>query len=148
MNIGQAAEASGISAKMIRHYEAIGLIGKAERTLSGYRTFSTADLHILCFIRQARALGFSIEEIGRLLALWSDHNRSSAEVKALAEAHIAQLRVKICSLEAMAETLADLAEQCHGDHRHECPILDALAVGVDEHRDLRSAAFAHDDRRG
>lgn len=130
MNIGEAAKASGVSAKMIRHYEAIGLIGKAGRTASGYRSFDASDLHTLRFIGRARTLGFSIEEIGRLLALWSDHGRSSAEVKALARTHIAQLEAKIRELRAMANTLADLAEHCHGDHRPECPILDALEQGV------------------
>jgi MerR family copper efflux transcriptional regulator len=130
MNIGQAAKASGVTAKMIRHYESIGLIGKAGRTVAGYRTYGSGDLHTLRFVKQARTLGFSIEEIGRLLALWSDRSRSSAEVKALAEAHIAHLEVKIRELQAMVSTLSHLAQHCHGDHRPECPILDALEHGV------------------
>lgn len=134
MNIGQAAKASGVSAKMIRHYESIGLIDQAHRTLSGYRTYTAADLHILRFIKQARTLGFSIEEIGKLLALWRNQERPSAEVKALAQAHIAALKTKIRELETMVGTLSHLAEHCSGDHRPECPILDALAEGIDQHR--------------
>ena len=129
MNIGHAARASGVSAKMIRHYEAIGLINKVGRTDAGYRTYGEADVHTLRFIRQARSLGFSIEEIGKLLALWKDRSRSSAEVKAIAQGHIARLEAKIEELRSMVSTLTHLAQHCHGDHRPDCPILDALEEG-------------------
>lgn len=130
MNIGQAAKATGVSAKMIRHYEAIGLIGKADRSFSGYRRYSPRDLHTLRFIKRARSLGFSIEEIGKLLQLWTDRSRSSAEVKALAQKHIDDLRRKIGEMQQMVDTLSHLADHCHGDHRPDCPILDALAEGA------------------
>lgn len=127
MNIGQAAAGSGVSAKMIRHYEARGLIGRAERTASGYRQYGAADIHTLHFIRRARDLGFALPEIGRLLALWQDRNRPSAEVKALALRQVAALDAKAEALRAMSGTLRRLAADCHGDHRPECPILDGLA---------------------
>lgn len=127
MNIGQAAEASGISAKMIRYYEATGLIKKAERSVSGYRHYGEADVHSLRFIRRARDLGFAVEQISELLALWRDRGRASAEVKAMALEHVAELKRKISDLRAMARTLSTLAEHCEGDHRPDCPIIDDLA---------------------
>lgn len=127
MNIGQAAEASGVSAKMIRYYEATGLIQKAERSASGYRHYGEADVHSLRFIRRARDLGFAVEQISELLALWRDRGRASAEVKALALKHVADLKRKITDLRAMARTLSALAEHCEGDHRPDCPIIDGLA---------------------
>ena len=127
MNIGQAAKASGVSAKMIRHYESIGLIGRAVRTEAGYRVYGTADIHILRFIRRARDLGFSIERISKLIGLWQDRERASAEVKAVALDHVQELRAKIIEMEEMARTLEHLANHCHGDDRPDCPILDDLA---------------------
>lgn len=127
MNIGQAAQASGVSQRMIRHYEKIGLIPAPPRRDSGYRDYSPADLHRLKFIANARDLGFPIEEIRVLLDLWTDRHRSSAEVKALATARAAELKRKAAALEAMRHTLLDLANRCHGDERPDCPILDSLA---------------------
>ncbi|HXH04361.1 MAG TPA: Cu(I)-responsive transcriptional regulator [Candidatus Competibacteraceae bacterium] len=127
MNIGQAAKASGVSAKMIRHYEAIGLIPQAGRSFSNYRTYNERDVHTLRFIRQARSLGFSIKSIETLLDLWRDQHRASAEVKAIALAHIAELETRICELQAMRDALRYLAEHCQGDERPDCPILDGLA---------------------
>ncbi|HSG74720.1 MAG TPA: Cu(I)-responsive transcriptional regulator [Burkholderiales bacterium] len=128
MNIGQAAKHSGVSAKMIRHYEGIGLIPKAARTFSGYRTYSGNDVHTLRFIRQARNLGFSIKQIEHLLGLWRNQRRPSSKVKALALEHIAALDARVAELQAMKRTLQALAEHCHGDERPECPILDGLAA--------------------
>lgn len=126
-NIGRAAQASGVSAKMIRHYEEIGLIGKTSRTEAGYRTYSDAEVHTLRFIKQARNLGFSIKQIGALLGLWQDQARSSSQVKALALEHIAELDDKIREMQAMKATLERLVQCCHGDARPDCPILDELA---------------------
>ncbi|MCX8476340.1 MAG: Cu(I)-responsive transcriptional regulator [Sphingomonas sp.] len=128
MNIGQASQASGVSQRMIRHYEKIGLIPRAARRDSGYRDYSEADLHQLRFIANARDLGFPIEEIGKLLDLWRDRGRSSAEVKALATARAEELQRKAQALEAMRRTLLDLAGRCQGDARPDCPILDSLAA--------------------
>ena len=128
MNIGQAAKASGVSAKMIRHYESIGLIDQASRTDAGYRVYDAGDVHILRFIRRARDLGFSIERIAKLIKLWQDRGRASAEVKAVALDHVEELRGKIAEMEAMARTLEHLADHCHGDDRPDCPILDDLAA--------------------
>jgi Cu(I)-responsive transcriptional regulator len=126
MQIGQAAAASGVTAKMIRHYEAIGLIPSANRKFSNYRDYSRHDVHRLGFIRRARALGFSMDEIRDLLRLWSNTKRSSAHVKALALAHIAELDAKIELLKEMRETLGALVDACDGDHRPDCPIIDGL----------------------
>lgn len=123
MNIGEAARASGVSAKMIRYYEATGLIPAAGRTPSGYRVYSTTEVQMLRFIRRARDLGFSVEGIADLLALWRDRGRHSADVKELALAQVADLRRRIHTMEAMVDTLEDLANRCHGDHRPDCPIL-------------------------
>ena len=128
MNIGEAAKASGVSAKMIRHYEDISLIPKARRTDSGYRRYDGVDVHALRFIRQARSLGFSIKQIQALLSLWRDQRRPSSKVKALALAHIKELDARIREMQAMKRTLQSLAEHCHGDERPECPILDGLAA--------------------
>jgi len=129
MNIGQAAEASGVSAKMLRHYEAIGLMPKTKRTSSNYRNYTPADVHALRFIRTARDLGFSIDDIRALLALWRDRGRPSREVKRLAERHAAELRQRIAELEAMLAALEHLGRHCHGDARPDCPILDGLEAG-------------------
>lgn len=128
MNIGDTARVSGVSAKMIRHYEQIGLIPRAKRTDSGYRTYNGNDVHTLRFIRQARGLGFSIKQIEELLNLWRNQRRPSSKVKALAVAHIDELDARIRELEAMKQTLQELAAHCHGDERPECPILDRLAA--------------------
>lgn len=129
LNIGQAAKASGVTAKMIRHYEAIGLLPAARRTAAGYRVYGDAEVRVLQFIHRGRALGFSLEQIGNLLALWQDKARASADVRRLARAHIDELDRKIAELEAMKRTLASLADSCHGDARSDCPILDDLATG-------------------
>ncbi len=126
MNIGEAAAASGVNAKMIRHYESIGLIAPAERSESGYRLYGQSDLHVLSFIKRARKLGFSIKDIQRLLALWQDR-RPSADVKRLALAHVAELDTRIAELQGMRNTLRHLANKCHGDARPTCPILEDLA---------------------
>jgi MerR family copper efflux transcriptional regulator len=129
MQIGQAAKNCGVSAKMIRHYEAIGLLPEADRRASGYRDYSPHDVHRLQFIRRARDLGFSIERIRVLLRLWSDRARSNAEVKKLALAHVAELDQKIQLLGEMRATLGHLAQACDGDGRPDCPILHGLADG-------------------
>jgi MerR family transcriptional regulator, copper efflux regulator len=126
MNIGQASKGSGVSQRMIRHYEGIGLIPKAARRDSGYRDYDDRDVHTLQFIRRARDLGFPIEEIGKLLALWQDRSRASSEVKALALARAAELERKVIELNSMRETLQHLAATCHGDDRPDCPILRGL----------------------
>lgn len=128
-NIGEASALTGVSAKMIRHYEATGLIPPASRTFANYRLYSEADLHRLRFIKRSRTLGFSMKQIGQLLGLWSDPGRSSAEVKQLALAHARDLSGRIAEMQAMQRTLESLAKYCHGDHRPECPILDDLAAG-------------------
>ncbi len=127
MNIGQAAKSSGVHSKMIRHYESIGIIPKARRTDAGYRTYSEADVHSLKFVRRARDLGFSMKEIKKLLGLWRNRSRSSSEVKNLALTHIRELEEKIAEMQAMRDTLKDLAKNCHGDDRPDCPILSDLS---------------------
>jgi Cu(I)-responsive transcriptional regulator len=133
MQIGEAAARTGVSAKMIRHYEQIGLIPAAGRRDSNYRDYGHHDLHRLGFIRRARDLGFSIEEIRELLRLWGDSARSSADVKALTVGHIAELDRRIALLGEMRATLASLAEACDGDHRPDCPIIADLASGPSAH---------------
>jgi MerR family copper efflux transcriptional regulator len=127
-NIGEASKASGVSAKMIRHYESIGLIGAARRTEAGYRVYTERDVQVLQFIHRSRALGFSLDQIGELLALWQDKHRASADVRALARGHVEELNRKIAEMEAMKRTLETLAASCRGDHRPDCPILDDLAA--------------------
>lgn len=129
MNIGQASAASGVSAKMIRYYELTGLIRPADRTDSNYRSFSTRDVNDLRFIKRARSLGFSVEEITNLLSLWRDRTRPSREVKAIADGHVADLRARIAEMQAMADTLSVLSDGCAGDDRPDCPILTDLAAG-------------------
>lgn len=126
-SIGKAAELSGITPKMIRHYESLELIPKAARTAGDYRVYSAADIHTLRFIRRARGLGFSMDEIGTLLGLWRNQRRASEHVKRLAMKHVAELDSKIAELQSMRAALAELAEHCHGDARPECPILADLA---------------------
>src|SRR6476659_4006703 len=130
LNIGQAARRSGVSAKMIRHYESQGLVKPARRTEAGYRIYDASDVHTLQFVRRARGLGFSMREIERLLGLWHNRRRSSGDVRRIAQRHIAELDQKIQELEAMRRTLQDLVHKCHGDHRPDCPILDDLAGAV------------------
>lgn len=129
MNIGQAAGSSGVSAKMIRYYEKTGLIDPAGRTASGYRVYTASDVHTLKFIRRARDLGFSVEQIQGLLALWRDRSRASADVKVVAQEHVERLCQKVAELQAMIETLQDLAAECSDDKRPDCPILRDLAEG-------------------
>jgi MerR family transcriptional regulator, copper efflux regulator len=126
MNIGEAAQMSGVSAKLIRHYESIGVIPKAGRSESGYRVYSENDVHILTFVKRARTLGFAMKEIKKLVGLWKNKTRASAEVKSLALQHIKTLDQKIMELEAMSKSLKQLARNCHGDHRPDCPILEDL----------------------
>ncbi|MCC6212935.1 MAG: Cu(I)-responsive transcriptional regulator [Burkholderiales bacterium] len=127
LDIGRAAKASGVSVKMIRHYEAIGLIGKVARTYANYRVYGGEDVHNLRFIRRARMLGFTIEDIRALLSLWQDKKRSSAAVKKIAGAHMAALERRIAEMQSMLTTLRHLTHNCHGDQRPDCPILDDLA---------------------
>ena len=128
MNIGQASRACGVSAKMIRYYESVGLTRVADRGGSNYRSFSPQDINELRFIKRARDLGFSIEEITRLLSLWRDRERPSREVKAIAQQHVADLDARIAQMQAMADSLRHLAHCCAGDDRPECPILSDLAA--------------------
>lgn len=127
MNIGEAAAASGVSAKMIRYYESVGLIAPAERSAAGYRRYGDADVQALRFLRRARSLGFSVAQMRELLALWRDTARASADVKRLALAHAAQLDEKAHAIAEMSRALRHLASRCEGDHRPQCPILDELA---------------------
>ncbi len=133
MNIGKAAAASGVSAKMIRYYESIDLLAAARRTEAGYRFYTDEDVHVLRFIRRARDLGFSLADIGELLALWQDQGRASADVKGIALAHVAALERKIAELQGMADTLRTLAAHCHGDARPDCPILTDLDAAGRSH---------------
>lgn len=126
LNIGEAAAATGVSAKSIRHYEQIGLVPPAHRSFANYRLYSQQDLHTLRFIKRARALGFATAKIGQLLNLWQDQQRNSADVKQLALEHVATLDAQIKELQSMRDTLAALAHSCHGDHRPDCPILEGL----------------------
>ena len=128
MNIGQAAQASGISAKMTRYYETIGLFPRAGRTPGGYRDYDAPDVQRLRFIRRARDLGFSLEQIRELLELWSDKDRHSADVKSLALAHIAELEARAAELKSMIKTLRALARACDGDQRPDCPIMEELGA--------------------
>lgn len=134
MNIGEAAVATGVSAKMIRHYEDVGLLPPAGRTQGGYRQYDERALNMLRFIRQSRDLGFSLGQIRELLALWQDRGRCSRQVKALAQAHIAELDAKLAELQTMRATLAHLVQCCQGDDRPDCPIMDTLASSAPRHR--------------
>ena len=127
LNIGQAAMASGVSAKMIRHYEEVGLLPAAQRTDSGYRQYGDADVQTLRFVRHSRDLRFSIEQIRELLGLWQNRTRPSRQVRALAQAHIEELDAKLRELQAMKASLEHLVHCCHGDDRPDCPIIDSLA---------------------
>ncbi|MFD1891825.1 Cu(I)-responsive transcriptional regulator [Ottowia beijingensis] len=125
--IGEAARASGVSAKMVRHYEALGLLGAVARTDAGYRQYTPADVHTLRFIKRARDLGFSMAEIAELVSLWHDRQRASADVKRIATRHADELQKRIQAMQDMRKTLQNLLHHCHGDDRPECPILDNLA---------------------
>jgi MerR family copper efflux transcriptional regulator len=127
MNIGQAADASGVSAKMIRHYESIGVIPEPPRSDAGYRRYADADVQRLRLVRHARAVGFGTPEIKRLVSLWEDKRRPAREVKRLAQAHLEEIEGRLAELRLIAGALAHLVSHCHGDERPECPILDSLA---------------------
>jgi MerR family copper efflux transcriptional regulator len=129
LNIGRAAQLSGISAKMIRYYETVGLVKSAGRTASGYRDYNERDIEILRFVQRARALGFLVKDIAELLALWQRDARSSADVKAIATHHIEDIDRKIAELQSIKTTLSKLVCCCHGDERPDCPILEDLASG-------------------
>lgn len=129
MQIGEAAQRSGVSAKMLRHYESLGLLGKVRRTDSGYRQYSTSDVHTLRFIKRSRDLGFSMTEIAELVNLWQDRKRASARVKRIAQKHVDDLAARIEAMQAMQRSLQNLLQTCHGDDRPNCPILDDLAGG-------------------
>ena len=140
MNIGEAAKASGVSAKMIRHYEEVGLIPAAARSESGYRLYSPADIHTLRFIRHSRDLGFSIPVIGELVSLWQNRRRSSRVVRGVAQAHIQELEQKAKDILAMKATLEHLVHCCNGDDRPDCPIIDNLAAQAEAHHPEPAAA--------
>ena len=125
--IGAAARASGVSAKMVRHYESLGLLGAVARTDAGYRQYTPADVHTLRFIKRARDLGFSMAEIAELVSLWHDRRRASADVKRIAQTHVAELEKRIQAMQDMRRTLQNLLHHCHGDERPDCPILYFLA---------------------
>ena len=127
INIGQAARASGVSAKMVRHYESLGLLGAVARTDSGYRQYRAADVHTLRFIKRSRELGFSMAEIAELVSLWHDQGRASASVKQIAQSHVLELEKRIQAMQSMRRTLQNLLQHCHGDERPDCPILDDLS---------------------
>lgn len=127
VSISKAAQASGVSTKMVRHYESLGLLGQVGRTDSGYRQYTSADVHTLRFIKRARSLGFSMTEIAELVSLWRDRQRASAHVKQIAQRHAEELQARIEAMQAMRRTLQSLLQNCHGDERPDCPILDDLA---------------------
>lgn len=127
MTIGEAAAASGVSAKMIRYYENVGLVRPAARSAAGYRRYDAADIQVLRFVRRARGLGFSVEQMRELLALWQDEARASSDVKRLALAHAAALEAKARAIDEMSRALRHLADRCGGDERPDCPIIDELA---------------------
>lgn len=127
VNIGEAARRSGVSAKMLRHYESLGLLGQVVRTESGYRQYTPADVHTLRFIKRCRDLGFSMAEIAELVNLWQNRGRASSSVKRIAQKHVDELSGRIAAMQAMQRSLQDLLVHCHGDARPDCPILDDLA---------------------
>ncbi|MFC4351431.1 Cu(I)-responsive transcriptional regulator [Fodinicurvata halophila] len=127
MNIGQAAQKSGVPAKTIRYYESVGLIDAPQRTAASYRVYHDQEVQILRFIQRARSLGFSVHQVSELMALWKDRDRSSSQVKALARHHVEEIEMKIAELSDMRDTLMDLMDRCHGDSRPDCPILKELA---------------------
>ena len=130
MNIGEAAKTSGLSAKLIRHYESIGVVPKVSRTGAGYRSYSDVDIHVLSFVKRARSLGFSMKEIKKLVGLWRNKARASRDVKQLALTHVEGMEAKIHELKQMVKTLRHLSDHCQGNDRPDCPILDKLAHGA------------------
>lgn len=137
-NIGEAAARSGVSAKMVRHYESLGLLPHVLRTEAGYRQYRSAEVHTLRFIRRARDLGFSMAEIAELLKLWQNRRRASADVKRIASGHVADLQRRIDAMTAMKRTLEELVSCCHGDQRPDCPILEGLSDPAGQRPDQRS----------
>ncbi len=127
VNIGEAARLSGISTRMVRHYESLGLLGEVHRTDSGYRQYSAAEVHTLRFIKRSRDMGFSMEQVAELVGLWHNRRRTSATVKRIAQSHLDELEQRIAAMQGMQRTLAHLVHCCHGDQRPDCPILDDLA---------------------
>ena len=127
VNIGLAAERSGVSAKMVRHYESLGLLPRVQRTDSGYRQYTAADVQTLCFIKRSRDLGFSMAEITELVGLWQNRRRASSSVKRIAQKHVDELTQRIEAMQSMHRTLSSLLQCCQGDERPDCPILDDLA---------------------
>ena len=127
VNIGEAARLSGISTRMVRHYESLGLLGEVHRTDSGYRQYSAAEVHTLRFIKRSRDMGFSMEQVAELVSLWHNRRRTSATVKRIAQSHLDELEQRIAAMQGMQRTLAHLVHCCHGDQRPDCPILDDLA---------------------
>ena len=146
-NIGEAASRSGVSAKMIRHYESLGLLPSVDRTDSGYRLYGGKEVHTLRFIKRSRDLGFGMAEIAELLKLWQNRRRSSAEVRRVASRHVADLDQRIAEMEEMRQTLQHLIEGCSGDHRPDCPILEELESGIGPVR-LKRDALPHASSRG
>ena len=132
VNIGEAARLSGVSAKMVRHYESLGLLPRVNRTDSGYRQYSEPDVHVLRFIKRSRELGFSMEEIAELVSLWQNRRRASASVKRIAQKHATELAVRIEAMQSVQRTLQHLIHCCHGDDRPDCPILDDLSGTMDK----------------
>jgi MerR family copper efflux transcriptional regulator len=130
VSIGEAARLSGVSAKMVRHYESLGLLRAVARTDGGYRQYSEAEVHTLRFIKRSRDLGFSMEEIGELVGLWQNRRRASANVRRIAQKHAGELAVRIQAMQEMQKTLQHLIQCCHGDERPDCPILEDLAGGA------------------
>lgn len=128
MNIGEASERSGVSAKMIRYYESVGLLPSAARRANGYRDYGDQEVSVLQFVRRTRDLGFSLDEVSTLLALWSNKRRPSRDVKRMAEKHIADLEHRISEMRTVMKTLRELAKTCHGDERSDCPILADFAA--------------------
>lgn len=127
LNIGEAARLSGISTRMVRHYESLGLLGDVHRSDSGYRQYSAAEVHTLRFIKRSRDMGFSMEQVAELVDLWRNRRRTSASVKRIAQSHLDELEQRIAAMQGMQRTLAHLVHCCHGDQRPDCPILDDLA---------------------
>ena len=147
MNIGEASAASGVSAKMIRYYESVALIRPVARSAAGYRLYGETDVQTLRFLRRARNLGFSLDQMRELLALWRDEKRASADVKRLALAHVAVLDIKAREIAEMSSALRHLAGQCEGDHRPDCPIIDDLASAMGLEIPRRSAPATGEGRR-
>ena len=145
--IGEAARRAGVSARMVRHYESLGLLAPVHRTDSGYRQYTEADVHALRFIRRGRDLGFSMEEISTLLSLWQNQDRASSQVKAIAQKHITALAERIAAMQSMQRTLQTLVHCCHGDDRPDCPILDDLASADTELAPVHHELIAPSARR-